>query len=149
MVTSQQCFSKYGDPSANEGKFMVLWDVPTDLEHGAIPKRLYCNRDLKPLLEKAFKNVIDRGLANELNTWSGCFNIRKKRGAVSMSLHSWGLAIDMNPSDNQFGKTREQMLAAGRKPFSDAFVKCFTDAGFDWGGSWRKPDMMHFQISKI
>ena len=123
--------------------------MPECCEHGAIPRKIYCNKDIVPLLKQAFKNVNDRGLVHELNTWSGCFNIRKKRGAASMSLHSWGLAVDMNPSDNQFGKSRAQLVSEGRKPFSDAFVKCFTDAGFDWGGTWKKPDSMHFQIAKL
>ena len=149
MITSKDCFAKYGDPSANDRKFMVIWDVPTALEHGAIPKRIYCNKDLIPLLEKAFKNLIDTGHISELKVWSGCFNIRNKRGARSLSLHSWGIAIDMNPLDNQFKKTRAQMIAAGKTPFTDGFVKCFKDAGFDWGGDWRTPDLMHFQLAKI
>lgn len=140
MVTSKDCFSKYGDPSANERRFMVVWDVPTALEHGAIPKRIYCNKDLIPLLEKAFKNVNDRGIAAQIKTWDGCFNIRKKRGAASMSLHSWGLAIDINAAWNGYG----------RKPtMSPELVKCFTDAGFTWGGTWKRPDGMHFQASKL
>jgi hypothetical protein len=140
MVTSQQCFARYGDPSTNEGKFMVVWDVPECCEHGAIPKKVYCNKDLKPLLEKAFKNVNERGLAAQVKTWDGCFNIRKKRGATSMSLHSWGLAIDFNAAWNGFGKT---------PTMSPELVKCFTDAGFDWGGKWSRPDGMHFQIAKL
>lgn len=140
MVTSQQCFAKYGEPSANEGKFMVLWDVPTAMEHGAIPRKIYCNRDFVTLLEKAFKNVNDRGLAAQVKTWDGCFNIRKKRGATSMSLHSWGLAIDINAAWNGFGK---------QPTMSPELVKCFTDAGFDWGGRWSRPDGMHFQIAKL
>ena len=140
MVTSQQCFAKYGDPSANEGKFMVLWDVPTAMEHGAIPRKIYCNRDFVTLLEKAFKNVNDRGLAAQVKTWDGCFNIRKKRGATSMSLHSWGLAIDINAAWNGFGK---------QPTMSPELVKCFTDAGLDWGGKWSRPDGMHFQIAKL
>lgn len=140
MVTSQQCFAKYGDPSANEGKFMVVWDVPAELEHGAIPRKIYCNKDIVPLLTQAFKNVNDRGLANQIKTWDGCFNIRKKRGATSMSLHSWGLAIDINAAWNGFGK---------RPTMSPELVKCFTDAGLDWGGVWKKPDGMHFQIAKL
>ena len=140
MVTSQQCFARYGDPSVNEGKFMVVWDVPTCCEHGAIPKKVYCNKDLKPLLEKAFKNVNDRGLADQVKTWDGCFNIRRKRGATSMSLHSWGLAIDFNAAWNGFGKT---------PTMSPELVKCFTDAGLDWGGTWSRPDGMHFQIAKL
>lgn len=140
MVTSKDCFAKYGDPSANERKFMVIWDVSTELEHGAIPRRIYCNRDLVPLLEKAFKNINDRFLAEQVKTWDGCFNIRRKRGAASMSLHSWGLAIDLNSAWNGFGK---------KPTMSPALVKCFTDAGFDWGGVWKRADGMHFQIAKL
>ena len=140
MVTSKDCFAKYGDPSANEHKFMVIWDVPTALEHGAIPKRVYCNKHLVPLLEKAFKNINDRFLADQVKTWDGCFNIRKKRGAASMSLHSWGLAIDINAAWNGFGK---------KPTMSPELVKCFTDAGFNWGGNWKRPDGMHHEIAKL
>jgi len=140
MVTSKDCFAKYGDPSANERRFMIVWDVPTALEHGAIPKRIYCNKDLIPLLEKAFKNVNDRGISIQIKTWDGCFNIRRKRGAASMSLHSWGLAIDINAAWNGFGK---------KPTMSPELVKCFTDAGLDWGGVWKRADGMHFQIGKL
>lgn len=119
---------------------MTLWDVPADIEIGAIPKRLYCNRDLPGPLERAFRNLIATGHISELKTWDGCFNIRKKRGAASPSLHSWGIAIDVNAAWNQFGKA---------PTLSPGFVKCFTDAGFDWGGVWGKKDGMHFQLSKI
>ena len=138
MVTSQQALKKYGDPSKESN--MVLWDVPTELEIGVIPKRLYCNKDLVAPLSLAFKNLITTGFVNELKTWDGCFNIRKKRGLSSMSLHSWGIAIDVNAAWNGLNKT--PVLSAG-------FVKCFTDVGFDWGGTWTRKDGMHFQLSKI
>ena len=138
MVTSQQALKKYGAPETE--KFMAMWDVPTELEHGAIPKRLYCNRDLIGPLGQAFANVISRGLVAQIRTWDGCFNIRRKRGAASSSLHSWGIAIDINAAWNRFGKT---------PTMSPELVKCFTDAGFDWGGVWKKPDGMHFQLAKI
>lgn len=138
MVTSQQALKKYGAPE-NESH-MVLWDIPANLEIGVIPKRLYCNKDMVAPLSAAFKNLIDRGFIKELRTWDGCFNIRKKRGLNSASLHSWGIAIDVNAAWN----------ALGAKPtLSEGFVKCFTDAGFDWGGIWTRMDGMHFQLSKI
>lgn len=142
MVTSRQCFAKWGDPNtrADEGKYMVLWDVPANLELGVIPKRLYCNRAMIEPLTKAFSNIINRNLVSQLKTWDGCFNIRKKRGAASQSLHAWGIAIDINAAWNQFGK---------KPTMSAELVKCFTDAGFDWGGVWGKPDGMHFQLAKI
>jgi hypothetical protein len=139
MITSADCVKKYGQPDAANPN-MVLWDVPTELEIGVIPKRIYCNKDLVRPLGQAFKNLIQTGKVSELKTWDGCFNIRKKRGATSMSLHSWGIAVDVNAFENGLGD--EPVL-------SKEFVKCFTDAGFDWGGTWKRKDGMHFQLSKI
>lgn len=138
MVTASKCFAKYGDP--NKQNNMTLWDVPTHLEIGIIPKKIYCNRDMVAPLQKAFENLIRTGHVKELKTWDGCFNIRKKRGLSSMSLHSWGIAVDVNAFENGLGK--EPKLSAG-------FVKCFTDAGFNWGGTWRRKDGMHFELATI
>lgn len=136
-MTSAQALKKYGEPSANN-KNMVLWDVPTELEIGVIPKRIYCNKDMLPLLRDAFRELIRTGAVKELKTWDGCFNIRKKRGLSSMSLHSWGLAIDVNAFENGLGT---------KGKLSKTFVKCFTDNGFEWGGNWTgRTDPMHFQI---
>ena len=138
MLTSAMCLAKYGKPELE--KAMVLWDVPNHLEIGVIPKRIYCNRDMIAPLTQAFKKLIETGHVKELKTWDGCFNIRNKRGASSASLHSWGVAIDVNAAWNGFGK--KPTLSAG-------FVKCFTDSGFHWGGLFSKPDGMHFQLKSI
>jgi len=139
MVTSQQALRKYGQPSESN-RHMTMWDVPGFLEIGQIPKKILCNRDLVMPLSKAFQELIRTGNVNELKTWDGCFNIRKKRGQSTMSLHSWGIAIDMNAFSNCFGC---------HPTLSPGFVKCFTDNGFDWGGTWSKPDGMHMQLKSI
>lgn len=139
MVTSNQCLAKYGPPSQNN-KWLVLWDVPAELEIGVIPKRIYCNKDLIAPLQRAFKNLIDRGFVSELKTWDGCFNIRAKRGLASLSLHSWAVAFDVNAFENGLNQIPK---------LSEGFVKCITDAGFDWGGTWKRKDGMHFQLSSI
>ena len=138
MVTSAQALKKYGDPTKESD--MTLWDVPKELEIGVLPKRLYCNKDMILPLTKAFKNLISTGCVKELKTWDGCFNIRKKRGLASMSLHSWGIAIDVNAAWN--GLNKEPQL-------SKEFVNCFTTAGFEWGGLWERSDGMHFQLKSI
>ena len=138
MVTSAQALRKYGDPELERA--MTAWDVPTELEIGVIPKKIYCNRDMVAPLTQAFKNLIDTCKVNELKTWDGCFNKRKKRGLSSMSLHSWGIAVDVNAAWNGLNMTPK---------LTPEFVKCFTDAGFDWGGTWTRKDGMHFQLSKI
>jgi len=126
--------------SQNELKYMTVWDIPVHLEVGVIPKKLYCNKAIINPLMIAFTNIIERGLINELKTWDGCFNVRRKRGLKSLSLHAWGIAIDINAAWNGLGK--EPTMSA-------ELVKCFTDAGFDWGGTWTRKDGMHFQLKNI
>lgn len=137
-ITASQSLRHYGPPE--DERNMILWDVPTELEIGVIPKRIYCNKDMVIPLQVAFENLIKRGCVDQLKTWDGCFNIRRKRGGISSSLHSWGLAVDVNAAWNRMGRT---------PTLSSEFVKCWTDAGFEWGGRWRIPDGMHFQLSRI
>lgn len=138
MITSKQCMARYGDPYAE--KSMAVWDVPAELEIGVIPRKIYCNKELILPLEKAFRQLISTGLVAELRTWDGCFNIRKKVAGRTPSLHSWGIAIDINAAWNGYNKP---------PTMSSALVACFKDSGFDWGGEWSKPDGMHFQLASF
>lgn len=138
LITSSDCYTKYGDPHSE--KFMTMWDVPAELEIGVIPKRLYCNVDLVAPLSEAFKSLIETGLVTELKTWDGCFNIRPMRGSTTiMSLHSWGIAVDVNAFENQIGSVGK---------LSDGFIQCFKQSGFNHGGDFRRPDPMHFELRR-
>jgi len=155
MVTAEMLYKKYGNPETH--KNMVLWEVPVEMHVGKIPKRIYCNRDMIVALSCAFMNLINRKFVGELESWDGCHNIRPVRGyekkyttaikaknfelAIKyLSIHAWGTAVDCNAKDNGIGKVPK--LSAG-------FVKCFTDAEFDWGGNFKRLDGMHFQLAKI
>lgn len=154
MVTSAQCLKKYGDPNLVEtqNKYFELWLVSEEIKKAfnhvrfsalgtiGFPKKIFINKDFKPVLEKSLKNLIDRDLNKELKTWDGVFVIRAKRALNSLSLHSWAIAVDVNQAENGLNATPK---------LSDEFVKCFTDAGCDWGGTWTRKDGMHFQLAKI
>ena len=154
MVTSAQCLKKYGDPNlaSTQLKHFELWVVETDIleafKHvrfsalGTIgfPKKIFLNKDFQPVLEKALRNLIDKKLTKELKTWDGVFVIRTKRALLTLSLHSWAIAVDVNAFENQLNQTPK---------LTPQFVKCFTDAGCNWGGTWKRKDGMHFQLSKI
>jgi len=156
MINGTDWYKKYGHPK-DIARLLVLWDVPAELEIGVIPKRIYCNPEIVKPLERAFRNLIERGYVDELKTWDGCWNYRPIRGyekkyaalmkagkieeAIKLlSIHSWAGAIDVNAAENGLGVIPK--LSAG-------FVKCFTDAGFDWGGNFKRPDGMHFQLAKF
>jgi hypothetical protein len=90
------------------------------------------------------------------------FNYRKVDGAQHLSLHSYGLAIDINPLYNPYVRTidGEKVVTPenGSKyadrsldceyyiDTEDACYKAFTKRGFTWGGSWiNSKDYQHFQ----
>ena len=52
LLTHLDCMAAYGAPELERG--MTLWDVPSHLEIGAIPKRLYCSRLIIAPLVMAF-----------------------------------------------------------------------------------------------
>ena len=156
MVSSQQCYKKYGDPTltSTQSKWFEIWVVPDDIRNAfahvrftavgtiGFPKKIFINKDFKPVLEKALYNVIKRGLAHEMKTWDGVFIIRQKRGLSTMSLHSWAIACDINQEENQLGKPPK---------LSKEFAQCFIDASCDWGGNWQgsRCDGMHFQLASL
>ena len=78
LVTASDCLKKYGDPKLE--LHMCLWDIPSHLEVGVIPNRVYCNKDMIAPLSKALHNLIQSGHVDELVTWDGLFNIRAVRG---------------------------------------------------------------------
>ena len=154
MPTAAQCLKKYGNPvnPKVQSKIMELWEVPIDIQKAfshvrftavgtiGFPKKIFINKDFRPLLEKGLRNVIVRRLTKEMKTWDGCFMIRFKVSGKTLSLHSWGIAFDCNRHENDYGM--KPKLSAG-------FVKCFTDVDLEWGGYWEKPDGMHFQLKTI
>jgi predicted chitinase len=102
---------------------------------------------LEAPLKRALQMVCDKGLAGELKTYSGCFNIRPMKSSNSYSVHSWALALDFNAETNPFQNPAPDYEDMERD-LSDEFVKCFAEAGFEWGGLWRSiKDPMHFQLA--
>lgn len=140
LLTSAYCETQFGDPTPDfEHKWMAKFttSVGSRLPLSVIPAQLYCHRLLIQPFRDALELVYDRKLGLEIKSFDGCFNIRAKKGGTTPSLHSWGLAVDLNAAWNQFGQPPTMSLA---------LVRCFTDAGFDWGGTWKKPDGMHVQL---
>jgi hypothetical protein len=91
------------------------------------------------------------------------FNARKSTGGNSLSMHAYGLAIDLNPVQNpyatQSGSGLRYMPHPGaayanrsniRPGMAESAIDVFANQGFlVWGGYWRNPiDYQHFQVSR-
>jgi hypothetical protein len=99
-----------------------------------------CNRRLFAPLRRALRTLQRRGLSNVVDRtdYAGCFAPRRIPGSGSLSLHAWGLAIDINAAANpRLGDSRQDRR----------LVRAMEDAGFTWGGRWPTvPDPMHFEL---
>lgn len=140
MINAAQCFNKFGAPKLQAN--MVNWYLPDSLrvKYNMLPRCIYINKLMLPHLFNALEEIAAAGLANELKSYDGCFNIRTVRGGKSWSMHSWGVAIDFNASTNQMGHT---------PTMNQRVVDIFKSNGFDWGGDWHIPDGMHFQLKSL
>jgi hypothetical protein len=81
-----------------------------------------------------------------------CFNCRAITGGSGPSLHSYGIATDVDPRENPYLKAFRFDWTKTRftKPMIDAVLAIRTTNGkrvFAWGGNWITiKDYMHFQI---
>jgi hypothetical protein len=103
-----------------------------------------CHKAMVPQLQAVVNELIERDLYSHLDPsqFAGCFVARHIdwNPTKPLSMHAWGLAIDFNTQDNWLGA----------EPKMDRrVVEVFERWGFDWGGHWRRPDGMHFELARI
>jgi len=102
------------------------------------------NKGMLPQLRAALTEVVRRGLSDKIHPgeYGGCYVPRfiAHDPAKGLSLHSWGMAVDLNVPGNQRG-TVGQM--------DRRVVAIFKKWGFAWGGDWNYTDPMHFELERI
>jgi D-alanyl-D-alanine carboxypeptidase len=93
---------------------------------------------------------------------TSAFNSRNVAGTNSLSLHAYGLAIDINPVQNPYlqragGKWTFSPPASAayanrrnvRPGMAETIIDVFAHEGFSiWGGQWKSPDYQHFQVPR-
>jgi hypothetical protein len=63
----------------------------------------------------------------------------------SLSAHSWGVAVDFDPSSNPMGGKIKSTGKPSRLRKHPKFAQVFKADGWTWGGDWRMKDDMHFE----
>jgi hypothetical protein len=99
--------------------------------------KLYVNKAMVDPLTRALGVATDVCPEYVIRTM-GCFCPRMKRVNGALSVHSWGLAVDICADTNPMGKPL-------RTDMPRAFIDAFIAQGFTWGGSFPTPDPMHMQ----
>ena len=146
----------FGDPRGANGQVskkwyaenMVKWVPPypmfySDGAHTPF-KSFMIHKKTYNAFDSGFKEVLDvMGLdkikALHLNISGGIFCYRLQRGGTRLSVHSWGVAIDMDPANNPFPKKWKKGM------IDPQFCEILEKHGFWWRGENGDTDPMHFQ----
>lgn len=77
----------------------------------------------------------------QLDRFGGGYAFRLRRGGNSLSIHSWGAAVDLAPALNPMG------VEYGSRPnmIPMKAVKAFQAQGWKWGAAFK--DCMHFEAT--
>ena len=106
--------------------------------------RVTCHRLLLPQLHAALSEIQRRGLSELLDPadYGGCYVPRfiDRDPSRALSMHAFGLAIDLNVTSNQLGTEGDM---------DPRVVEIFDRWGFAWGGRWSPPDPMHFELARL
>ena len=105
--------------------------------------RVTCHRLMLPQLRGALQEVAGRRPRRDAARPTTAATSRASSSATptgSISLHTWGIAIDMDAATNYRGI---------RGTMDRRVVEIFKRWGFAWGGDWQYTDPMHFELATI
>ena len=114
MKTVTQYKLKYGLPNQGGTGYLTQIELPFPMriawDKNVIVNRISCHRAIASALRAVFAEILlVYGLKKiqelGIDLFGGCFNYRKMRGGSDFSVHSWALAIDLDPERNQLKET--------------------------------------------
>lgn len=142
-------FGKAGD----EGN-MVYVKPPYTIYYDGKPYKhgVRVHKAAAPSLEKIFAEVLstygpERIHALHLDDYAGGYTYKKTTGGSSMSIHSWGCAIDWWPSKNAL-KTHAPAAGFSGKDY-EAWWRIWEKYGWHSLGREKDYDWMHVQIGAL
>lgn len=135
-------------------QYLATFPVETvDINGNKVMRTITAHKSLQADLENIFREIAASGFPIH---YLSCFEWRGMSGNSSVqSHHSYGVACDINASENPFSKWGAGALKAwqpGINPYSitpdGQVVQSFTNYGWIWGGHWKSSkDYMHFSFS--
>lgn len=144
----------YGDPTGfirEDGTISPFWELrmvsvelprplPLGWDHTKTARAVRVNEAIAAEVAQAFRELDKHRLWDFLVTYDGGYCWRTMRGSTSrLSMHAFGGALDFNASTNQMGTVGNM---------APELVEFFEARGWVWGGSWKRPDPMHFQLAR-
>lgn len=138
MTTSAQYKARYGSDASQVSRQLVPIEVfgrPVSVHTLAVP--FFLEWENRVRIYEA-KNKIPAYRPRTVE----CFNWRLKKGGKTLSLHSFAIALDIDPGQNPYLKS-----GPVKTNIPAYVVRLAREVGIEWGGAWKRPvDAMHFEI---
>lgn len=152
----------FGDPRGKNGEVNPSWESK-NIVYIKTPWKLVTSWDFKEITKgvrvhkkcaDSLKSIFDaiwqaagenQDKINEwgMNLYAGGFEFRRMTASSRLSMHSWGCAIDFDSARNAYGDITPNFKLI------PPVLEAFANEGWIWGGSWSKPDGMHWQAAII
>lgn len=152
-MTTKQAIRRFGVPNVTGAGYLervtlpypmrIAWDIDTTVT------TMMCHKLVKDNFLGVFNDIL-KAYGEEkikklgIDLFGGCFNYRKKRNSSSFSMHSWGIAIDLDPARNTLKET--SATARFARPEYKKMIDAFYKNGFISLGREFNYDWMHFEI---
>ena len=154
-MTTQQATKKYGAANVTGVGYLVkiklpypmriAWDLDSSVNTMMCHKLVASNFTAvfcELLVTYGYDKIKELGI----DLFGGCFNYRKMRGGNSLSMHSWAIAIDLDPARNLLKESSKTARFA--RPEYQKMIDIFYKHGFISLGVEKNYDWMHFEIKQ-
>lgn len=156
MINTEQLNAKYGIPNANGIGYLTTIVLPFKMriawQRSSYVTRIQCHKLIADPLLDTFDDILahygyEKVVALGIDLYGGCFNYRFMRGSTqTLSRHSWGTAIDLDPDRNLLRENSKTARFA--RPEYQDMIDIFYQNGFLSLGREKNYDWMHFEIAK-
>lgn len=142
----------YGKVGTNQTHVVVPYSLKIAWQPKTTVTKFSCHEKVADSIVRVLTRVVDHYGEDKidelgLNMWGGCLNVRKMRGGTQWSTHSWGIAIDWDPTHNSLHMHRDTARFA--KPEYEMWWKLWEDEGWNSLGRVKNYDWMHVQAARI
>lgn len=141
----------FGPIGENQIQIQLPYPMVLDWEPKTVT-RITCHEKVADTMVRIFKNLLNEYGSQQLHDlgidqFGGMLCVRKMRGGTAWSIHSWGVACDLDPDRNLLHETSRTARFA--RPEYEPMWKIIESEGATSLGRSRNFDWMHFQFANL
>lgn len=142
----------YGEPGSNQVRLELPYPMVLSWDETKRVESFFCHAQVHDALRAIYTDALAElgmGRIEELglHRFSGCLNVRRKRGGSSWSVHAFGAAVDHDDARNKLRWGRDRARLGQRD--AETWWEIVEHHGGVSLGREQNRDWMHFQFARL